>query len=129
MSDKEERIMVGEIPNDVCVHQGQRLSMEKGLETFCYKKSSGICNKKRCKIKQFVGITRQKAIEVMAKAICRQDNLLESCRQCLTQCDKEKQKNMCEHILKKRKDDIERSYFDKAEAALNALLEGVKKWK
>lgn len=70
--------------------------------------------------------TRQKAIEIMAKAICRQDNLLESCRQCLTQCDKEKQKNMCEHILKKRKDNIEPSYFDKAEAALNALLGGAK---
>lgn len=66
--------------------------------------------------------TRQEAIEVMAKAICMQDNLLESCEQCLTQCDKEKQKNMCEHILKKRKDNIEPSYFDKAEAALNALL-------
>lgn len=68
-------------------------------------------------------ITRQKAIEVMAKAICRQDNLLESCEHCITQCDKEKQKNMCEHILKKRKDNIEPSYFDQAEAALNAFLE------
>lgn len=74
-----------------------------------------------------IGMTRQEAIEVMAKAMCMQDNLLESCEHCITQCDKEKQKNMCEHILKKRKDNIEPSYFDKAEAALNALLEGVKK--
>lgn len=69
MADKEERIMVGKIPNDVCVHQGQRISMEKGLETICYKKSSGVCNKKRCKIKQFVGITKQEAIEIMAKRL------------------------------------------------------------
>lgn len=72
------------------------------------------------------GMTRQEAINKMAKAICMQDNLLESCKHCITQCDKQKQKNMCEHILKKRKDNIEPSYFDKAEAALNALL-GVKK--
>jgi len=69
-------------------------------------------------------MTRREAIERMAKAMCMQDNLLESCEHCLTQCDKEKQKNMCEHILKKRKDNIEPSYFDKAETALNALLEG-----
>lgn len=69
---------------------------------------------------------RQEAINIIAKAMCMQDNLLESCKHCITQCDKQKQKNMCEHILKKRKDNIEPSYFDKAKAALNALLEGIK---
>lgn len=112
MADKEERIMVGKIPNDVCVHQGQKLSMEKGLEIICYKKASGICNKKRCKIKQSVGITRQEAIEVMAKAICHHP--YPSCEGCIA----EKKKKACKQAFEGMK--------ELAEAALNALLEGVK---
>ena len=71
MADKEERILISTIPNDVCVHQGQKISMKKGLETICYKKSSGMCNKKRCKIKQFLGMTRQEAINIMAEGMCK----------------------------------------------------------
>lgn len=87
MADKEERILISVIPNDVCVHQGQKISMEKGLETICYKKTSGICNKKRCKIKQFAGMTRQDVIEKMAKAICKSDGICkfhdcENCAEC-----------------------------------------------
>ena len=111
MADKEERIYISYYKNNPCKNCGK---------DYC---AEGTCF---CDIEFARSIPVTKAIEVMAKAICRQDNLLESCKQCLTQCDKQKQKNMCEHILKKRKDNIEPSYFDKAEAALNALLKGGK---
>lgn len=67
-------------------------------------------------------ISRQEAIERMAKAICRRENLLDSCSHCMFYYKKQNGE-MCKEILTKREDDMEPSYIDISEAALDALLD------
>lgn len=67
---------------------------------------------KSCNKAKYVGITREQAIECIAKAICRNDG--EDCED----CDFPKTKNGCAVYLRVG------NYINQAEAALNALLEG-----
>lgn len=97
MADKEERITIHQV-------------------LYPCKKCSINCNKndwKNCDFYQnyISGMTRQEAIERMAKAICKQTNY--QCSVCEVGNNKEK----CEEW-------IVLQYKTQAEAALNALLEG-----
>ena len=72
-------------------------------------------------------ITRQEAIEIMAKAICREDNCLDSCAECILgfgSSAEEKEQFCQKQIIMSR--DLSASYVSRAEAALDALL-GVEK--
>lgn len=107
MAEKEERILVLTTHNE----DGE---CECVTQEGCHANDScAICN---------VGMTRTEAINRMAKAICRRENLLDSCSHCMFYYKKQNGE-MCKEILPKREDDMEPSYIDIAEAALNALLE------
>ena len=72
-------------------------------------------------------MTRQEAIQVIAKAICREDNCLDSCAECILgfgSTTEEKEQFCQKQIIMSR--DLSASYVSRAEAALNALLEGGK---
>ena len=78
-----------------------------------------------CAPADFPYITRQEAIEKMAKAICREDNCLDSCEECILgfgSTAEEKEQFCQKQIIMSR--DLSASYVSRAEAALNALLEG-----
>ena len=99
MADKEERITIHQV-------------------LYPCKKCSINCNKndwKNCDFYQnyISGMTRQEAIERMAKAICKQTNY-----QCSV-CEVENNKEKCEEW-------IVFQYKTQAEAALNSLLEDKK---
>lgn len=110
MADKEERILI-------LSTKGECSAI---LQEGCHiADSCSLCN---------VGITRQEAIEVMAKAICREDNCLDSCAECILgfgSTAEEKEQFCQKQIIMSR--DLSASYVSRAEVALNALLEGVKK--
>ena len=69
-------------------------------------------------------LPRQEAIERIAKAICKRDNDLDSCLQCVIGFGQtpEMKEKFCKQILRKTKK-LDASYMHRAEAALNALLE------
>lgn len=78
----------------------------------------------------FVGdLSGSEVIDIISKALCRADNIIESCSHCLTQCDKEKQADMCKRILTKKREDIEPSYIEKAETVLDAILMSARRGK
>ena len=66
--------------------------------------------------------SREELKKTIAKAICRCDNRLISCRHCLTYFYQGKQDIECERILSEE-NDLDASYMDRAEAVLNDLLE------
>lgn len=97
MADKEERILILTTKN-------KNGDCECVTQDGCHiNDSCAICN---------VGMIRQEAIEVMAKAMCHCP--YPSCEDCIA----EKKKEACKQAFEGVK--------ELAEAALNALLEGVK---
>lgn len=111
MADKEERILIDVInPGINCVYRldndpkGQSLCKHNGNMEPVTAKDCRNCEE---------GMTRQEAIESMAKAICKQTNY--QCSVCEVGNDKEK----CEEW-------IVFQYKTQAEAALNSLLEDKK---
>lgn len=97
MAEKEERILVLKATED----------------DFIYKHFNG---------NGFV--PRAEVVERMAKAICREDNQLDSCLQCVIGFGQtpEMKEKFCKQILRKTKK-LDASYIHRAEAALNALLD------
>lgn len=69
------------------------------------------------------GYTRKEATERIAKAICRRDNCLDSCLQCVLGFGqtKEMKEKFCKQVLKKEKK-LDASYMQRAQAALDELL-------
>lgn len=93
----------------------ERITIHKVL--YPCKKCSINCNKndwKDCDFYQnyISGMTRQEAIEKMAKAICQFEMMTE--------------RHICKDCSKECFDHLELEVVDKAEAALNALLEADK---
>jgi hypothetical protein len=79
----------------------------------------------QCEWKELTGISRQEAIEKIAKAICREDNCLDSCEECVLGfgATAEEKEQFCQkQIIMSR--DLSASYVCRAEAALDALLGG-----
>lgn len=74
-----------------------------------------------------ISMKRKEAINRMAKAICREDNQLDSCLQCVIGFGQtpEMKEKFCKQILRKTKK-LDSSYIHRAEAALNAILEETK---
>lgn len=132
MAGKEERILITKCPGE-CEHlwykdanQGFPYGANKPLNNFyCAEeikdwtkgdrsqktklvKPSIDC--KNCKKAKYRGITRQEAIERMAKAMCSSDG--ESCKQCAVKNNK----HACKSVLH---DELFMQY---AKSALNALL-------
>lgn len=132
MAEKEERIFITKCPGE-CEHlwykdadQGFPYGANKPLNNFyCAEevkdwtkgdrsqktklvKPSIDC--KNCKKAKYSGITRQEAIERMAKALCEKD--FGDCGKCMCRNDDE-----CYTVVEDSK------WFGLAEAALNALLE------
>lgn len=69
-------------------------------------------------------MSHTEAIERMAKAICREDNCLDSCEECILgfgSTAEEKEQFCQKQIIMSR--DLSASYVSRAESALNALLE------
>ncbi len=114
MKNKEERILITKC-SSWC--RALRISCDPFDDKdgmFCDKSGKWVritekdCAK--CKSPVLAGITRSEAIERMAKAICRADNFLTSCEDCVY-CRTEN----CQTSL-------ENWFLDDAEAALDALL-------
>lgn len=85
----------------------------------CENKGCNVCN---CGAIWKESSPRAEDVERMAKAMCRADNRIDDCGHCLT-CASKDREAMCRQILQKRSD-LNSSYMDKAEAALDALLGG-----
>lgn len=109
MAEKEERILISKIPFE-CKFRELHETSAGGhtlVDFMCgkYGCNKTVCDAKcflNCAVKEYIGISRQEAIEKMAKAICAKKHCKDVC-------------NNCEVWL---------HFKDCAEAALNALLEG-----
>lgn len=117
MADKEKRILITKCSSHCPALRFSCYPFETEERMFCSKSGRYVritekdCAK--CKGPVLLGISRQEAIERMAKAICKQTNY--QCSVCEVGNNKEK----CEEW-------IVFQYKTQAEAALNALLEDKK---
>lgn len=123
MAEKEERILIFNL-GDQCAYRGEASvsylakngdKIGTRQELVCHREDNwgANCDDKwceKCDKKDLVGITRQEAIERMAKALCEKD--FGDCGKCMCRNDDE-----CYTVVEDSK------WFGLAEAALNALLE------
>lgn len=123
MADKEERILITKVSGD-CRNlrfmddNAELAGIEPGYYCAAYPHGGWEkIDQKECenctREKYLIGITRQEAIDIMAKALC--STPFENCETCIGL----KNKKLCKQTLESMKGD--------AAVALNALLEGVKK--
>lgn len=115
MTDKEQRILITKVSSNC---HAQRICCDpfddkEGL--FCAKHGQYVritekdCAK--CKNPVLAGISRAEAVERMALAICKVQNGVEDCQDCMSASE-----GQCELVLE----------YPLAEAALDALLGGAK---
>lgn len=124
MAEKEERILIQVMDNwcqyrypikvNLCDETGEVVGHNEDLA--CHREDNWgePCDDKcceQCKRKEMLGISRQEAIEKIAKGLCA-ENLSHSCKDCM--------RNGTNDCFINEKEDF---YKSLAEAALNALLD------